>query len=447
MAARLGESLLDATATGIESSVAATHALDRALNRSVRAKATFLSDDSARTPRLLERFARAAGLQQVLLLQSDGGLIAAARDVPAPAGSDDTARLALDAALEGAARELAGRAGDDDLHVERWAVPTAGIAPSLAVVRRLPDGTTAILVQRDTVFRRLRDATDPTRQAVRLERSPELAYVRFDAPAPTTPAGAVLALERELELPGGRRAVLRIGVERASVRDALAMQRRSAWIQGTLLTLLAAAAVALFSRQRRMRRRMEERMRRTERLSALGRLAAHVAHEVRNPLNAIGLGVQRIARKTERDDVRRIGESVLTEVDRLDRTVQEVLQAARPRPPRLESVDAAELAGMLRELAVPTAAARSIELTVDAPTGLSLAADADLVRGAVWNLLRNALQVSPEGSAVAVRIARADGFVRIAVDDRGPGLDEEQRARAFERSHRNAPAARGSGWR
>ena len=161
----------------------------------------------------------------------------------------------------------------------------------------------------------------------------------------------------------------------------------------------------------------------SERLAALGRVAAGVAHEIRNPIAAMRL---RAENALAGDDARRRAalEAILAQIARLDRLIGELLAMTQRRDPVAEPVD---LAAFLQSCAADHA---GVTLQADADTRVVL--DPALTRRALDSLLANARQFSPVGTPVFLR-GRSDGrTVRIAVQDSGPGVAPALRAALFE---------------
>lgn len=181
-------------------------------------------------------------------------------------------------------------------------------------------------------------------------------------------------------------------------------------------------------------RRMEQAVQRAERLAAIGRLAAGVAHEIRNPLAAISGSIELLAQTQTGDGARENKELmsiVLREVERLNGLITQLLEFARPRALQTQRLDvAAELADMLRVFANDKRLGDApVELRAEGPVWVE--ADPAQLKQVMWNLLRNAAEAAP-GQPIVVESGTADGFARVSVRDRGPGIPAEHRARMFE---------------
>lgn len=437
----LGEGVVETTAASLRATFAVLDELEAELATGLRAKGSVLAE-GREEPADLERFAVAAGLVHVLLFEEDGTLLAAARDFPARAG--ETADR-VEMTLVAAARELAAEAREAPV-LREWTASEAGMRRALALAAPLPSGATAVLVQDGEAFARVRLAAGADAVARRLEEETRIAYVRFDAPAPPMISDRVAAFERAVELPRGRRGRLFVGIDRTPAVEALSIQARAALLHGALLVFVVTAGAWVVLRLRRTRDALAERVRRNERLAGLGRLAAAIAHEVRNPLNAIGLAVQRIQRETGAPaEVSRLAGVVLDESKRLNRTVESVLSYARPAPPRLGRVSAERLLAAVEALARPEAEAKGVPLDVRAPATLELLCDADLLKGAVWNLVRNAVESSPPGGRVTVVAVARGHRAEIEVTDAGSGVPADRRAQLFEPFRTDRPRGVGLG--
>ncbi len=165
----------------------------------------------------------------------------------------------------------------------------------------------------------------------------------------------------------------------------------------------------------------EAKLRESERFAALGRLAGGIAHELRNPLTAIRMAVE-TGMRAEEGDGRRIA---LSEIDRLDRTLREMLDFVRPRKPRLVSVDARRLFEDVAALLKPQCDHLRVRLEVEAPGGLALMADEDRLKQALLNLVLNGAQAQPRGGVVRMRARGGPGGAVLEVEDLGGGIPEE----------------------
>jgi two-component system OmpR family sensor kinase/two-component system sensor histidine kinase QseC len=179
---------------------------------------------------------------------------------------------------------------------------------------------------------------------------------------------------------------------------------------------------------------------------------ADAAHELRSPLTALKLQVQLLQRAPDEAAREEALQQLALGVERATRLVGQLLTLARNEPgaplPPLQSVDLGEAVRQgLSDLAT-LAAARGSTLQVEAPVGVEVKGDIAGLSALARNLADNALRYSPPGATVRVQVARDDPGPVLMVDDNGPGLAPEERARAFDRFWRredSAGATEGSG--
>ena len=177
-------------------------------------------------------------------------------------------------------------------------------------------------------------------------------------------------------------------------------------------------------------RALERSLAQEQRLSALGRVAAGVAHEVRNPLAGIKLKLDAMARRRLDPRSDRDVAVCLGEVARLDRVIQSLLVVARKAPSPEAPFELGPLVDDRLEASRELAATRGVTL---ARSGEARAAvDPDALGRALDNLLRNAVQASPEGAAVRVELDDRGPAAHLAVIDAGPGIPPEREGELFE---------------
>jgi signal transduction histidine kinase len=170
-----------------------------------------------------------------------------------------------------------------------------------------------------------------------------------------------------------------------------------------------------------------------ERLAAIGKMAAHVTHEIRNPLSSIGLNVELLEEESLSPDAKNLLSAISREVGRLEQLSEEYLRVARLPSPRMEAED---VAALVRDVAAFTKkemerAGCEVKVIVGDKVPPALFDEAQL-RQALLNLLRNAREAMPKGGEIDVTV-RAEGMsVVVLVDDRGSGISEEVRARIFD---------------
>jgi signal transduction histidine kinase len=183
--------------------------------------------------------------------------------------------------------------------------------------------------------------------------------------------------------------------------------------------------------------RAQSRALANERLAAIGKMAAHVTHEIRNPLSSIGLNIElldeELGKAAVPAEARALLEAITREVQRLEHLSEEYLRVARLPSPRMETDDLATAVSDIVSFARPEIerAGCSVSLKLDEPLPPALFDESQL-RQALLNLLRNAREAMSEGGAIDVHVGAEGMSVVVEVADRGGGIHEDIRARVFD---------------
>ena len=196
---------------------------------------------------------------------------------------------------------------------------------------------------------------------------------------------------------------------------------------GALLTMRDAESV----------RRIEDEIEISRRLSASGRMTRGVAHEVKNPINAIVLHLQLLQNKLQQDDpdTRRHMDIIGNEIHRLDRVVQILVDFTRPRDLRLEDVDLRDILESVSVLAAPDAARHRVRVVLELSKDddvLMVRVDSDLMKQAILNLVLNGVQSMTAGGTLTLKARRNDEMILAEVQDQGCGIPPEAQEKIFE---------------
>lgn len=218
--------------------------------------------------------------------------------------------------------------------------------------------------------------------------------------------------QREIELENGQRTQIAL--------DFIAERGERI---GALLTMRDAESV----------RRIENEIELSRRLAAIGRLTSGVAHEVKNPINAIVVHLELLREKMREidPDTRRHLDIIGGEIHRLDRVVQMLVDFNRPIELRLSDFDLRRLVEDVALLASPEAARQGVKLVVRLHDALPIRADADLMKQAVLNVVLNGVQSMSGGGLLTVSGRQRDGAALVEIRDQGGGIPAEVRDKVF----------------
>lgn len=202
-------------------------------------------------------------------------------------------------------------------------------------------------------------------------------------------------------------------------------------------------------RDQTRRKQLEEELRRKEKLTAMGQLASGVAHEIRNPLNAISMIVQRFQKEfeptTDREEYFGLTRIVRSEIERIGQIIRQFLDLARPPKLNLTAVSVAEMISQSVEVVKAQADAKKIQLTAVTDVQAVIQVDKNQFHQALLNLLQNAMDAVATGGTVSIQARQADQHIYIEVADDGAGIPPEQQKRIFDLYFTTKPTGTGLG--
>ena len=181
----------------------------------------------------------------------------------------------------------------------------------------------------------------------------------------------------------------------------------------------------------------EQQLIRSERLAAIGKIAAQITHEVRNPLSSIGLNAEQLdeelAELPGTGEARTLARAIVKEVDRLTEITEAYLRFARMPSPRLEREELRTVVESLLAFQKPELERRQVRLLVElTDEACPLQCDEQQLRQALLNLIRNAGEAMPSGGTLVVTLAVVGAAYELSIADSGAGIPGELLDRVFE---------------
>ena len=229
--------------------------------------------------------------------------------------------------------------------------------------------------------------------------------------------GGMSIVQEEVTTETGRR----IEVSLDFIHDEHSRDRHSL---GALLTLHDLESV----------REIESELEVSRRMAAIGRLTAGVGHEVKNPINAIVVHLELLRNKVQTgDDALRHLDIIQSEIRRLDRVVQTLVDFSRPVELQLKDQDLREVVSSVLMLASADLETRGVRVESRVPGhGVICRVDADLLKQALLNVVLNGAQAMATGGLLEVVLSDGARWASIQVRDHGPGIPDEIRPRIFD---------------
>ncbi len=214
---------------------------------------------------------------------------------------------------------------------------------------------------------------------------------------------------------------------------------------------IAVLAGALIDKELKARKRAHDarvQLERSQRFSLVGRIAAGMAHEIKNPLASIKGAMEILGdESTSASEKQEFRQIVVKEIKRIDRSVTDFLEFARPSETDSRRFDLSEAVRSAVKQVRAQASRRGVEVLEDTQDEVYIEGDGEKMHQVLLNLLLNALEASDRGSAVRILLSAdaRDGRALAEVEDSGPGIPEGDMKRVFEPFFSSKPSGTGLG--
>jgi PAS domain S-box-containing protein len=193
-------------------------------------------------------------------------------------------------------------------------------------------------------------------------------------------------------------------------------------------------------------RNLEEQLRKTERLAELGTLASGMAHEIGTPMNVILGRAELLMRKTTDETAKRGLETIVTQVERITKIMNQLLSFARKRPVERRPLDLSVVIKDILEVVQERMKSNNIQTQINlAPSVPEVFADPDQMSQVLLNLILNACQALPEGGTIRIGLQSHFPNVELTIADSGDGIPKENVSRLFDPFFTTKPVGEGTG--
>jgi signal transduction histidine kinase len=237
--------------------------------------------------------------------------------------------------------------------------------------------------------------------------------------------------------------IIRIGLDRGSMDKIIAENRRNIFVfMGIVVIVALLSMFLLYHDQNRHLAgiiEMERRLEKAERLSSLGQLAAGVAHEIRNPLNAISMATQRLKRdfvpgdQSKVDDFQNLSSVIRDEIKRLNGIIEEFLSFSKSRRLELSEFSVVEVLQKIVSLIREEASARGITIETrwrQIPAIIPM--DINKLQQSFLNLIKNAMEAMPAEGKITITVDKeGKNYIVVSISDTGCGMTAEEIERIF----------------
>ena len=252
----------------------------------------------------------------------------------------------------------------------------------------------------------------------------------------------IFEVVKSFSLKGKTMGLIRIGYSPKEIHPVLSQIKKNVALSVFFFLVLGISAITLIgvnqNRHLRKMKDMEDRIQLAERLSSLGHLAAGVAHEIRNPLNAIGMGLQRLKREflpqneSQKEEYISFMELILKEIRRVNEIIEQFLTLSRPFQLNLRKSSLQDLLKNLITLFQEEVSSLGITLQTEISTELPvIEMDPERLTQAFINIMKNGIQAMRQGGTLRIETKFLKEGVEVMISDSGSGIPSEQMEKIF----------------